>query len=176
MTLGDVRGVLNTCPHPVRIKTVPPGSTFCKDLKLYLSKCFTPGSVDSQLQQVIRENLYLRAVPCTTRQPRVGEISGIDYNFVSVEEFFPWRSSEPCWRVASLKGTTMGRRDPSTSAQTARPLPTRSTATCSETSALAANPSATWRRLATRTTVKRTPVCQAWAVLPLLFWVQHFGE
>ena len=25
MTLGDVRGVLNTCPHPVRIKTVPPG-------------------------------------------------------------------------------------------------------------------------------------------------------
>lgn len=40
------------------------GSTLCKDLRLYLSKCFTPGSMDSQLQQVIRENLYLRAVPC----------------------------------------------------------------------------------------------------------------
>ncbi|KAI4878121.1 hypothetical protein NFI96_000697 [Prochilodus magdalenae] len=39
------------------------GSTLCKDLRLYLSKCFTPGSMDSQLQQVIRENLYLRAVP-----------------------------------------------------------------------------------------------------------------
>ncbi|CAB1434744.1 unnamed protein product [Pleuronectes platessa] len=64
MTLGDVRGVLNSCPHPIRIKTVSPGSTLCKDLRLYLSKCFTPGSVDSQLQQVIRENLYLRAVPC----------------------------------------------------------------------------------------------------------------
>lgn len=25
MTLGDVRGVLNTCPHPIRIKTVFPG-------------------------------------------------------------------------------------------------------------------------------------------------------
>uniref|UniRef100_A0A8C5GC85 PDZ domain-containing protein n=1 Tax=Gouania willdenowi TaxID=441366 RepID=A0A8C5GC85_GOUWI len=64
MTLGDVRGVLNTCPHPIRIKTASPGSSLCKDLRLYLSKCFTPGSVDSQLQQVIRENLYLRTVPC----------------------------------------------------------------------------------------------------------------
>uniref|UniRef100_A0A8C2X8T7 Uncharacterized protein n=1 Tax=Cyclopterus lumpus TaxID=8103 RepID=A0A8C2X8T7_CYCLU len=88
MTLGDVRGALNSCPHPIRIKTVSPGSTLCKDLRLYLSKCFTPGSVDSQLQQVIRENLYLRAVPCTTRQPKDGEISGIDYNFVNIEEFF----------------------------------------------------------------------------------------
>uniref|UniRef100_A0A671QXR5 PDZ domain-containing protein n=1 Tax=Sinocyclocheilus anshuiensis TaxID=1608454 RepID=A0A671QXR5_9TELE len=64
LTLGDVRGLLNSCPHPIRIKTVSPGSTLCKDLRLYLSKCFTPGSIDSQLQQVIRENLYLRAVPC----------------------------------------------------------------------------------------------------------------
>lgn len=47
--------------------TCPSGSTLCKDLRLYLSKCFTPGSVDSQLQQVIRENLYLRAVPCESR-------------------------------------------------------------------------------------------------------------
>uniref|UniRef100_A0A3B5MLR6 PDZ domain-containing protein n=1 Tax=Xiphophorus couchianus TaxID=32473 RepID=A0A3B5MLR6_9TELE len=66
MTLGDVRGVLNSCPHPIRIKTVFPGSSLCKDLRLYLSKCFTPGSMDSQLQQLIRENLYLRAVPCKT--------------------------------------------------------------------------------------------------------------
>ncbi|KAI2661719.1 Membrane-associated guanylate kinase, WW and PDZ domain-containing protein 3 [Labeo rohita] len=51
LTLGDVRGVLNSCPHPIRIKTVSPGSTLCKDLRLYLSKCFTPGSMDSQLQQ-----------------------------------------------------------------------------------------------------------------------------
>lgn len=27
MTLGDVRGVLNSCPHPIRIKTVSPGKS-----------------------------------------------------------------------------------------------------------------------------------------------------
>ncbi|XP_074538254.1 membrane-associated guanylate kinase, WW and PDZ domain-containing protein 3 isoform X2 [Halichoeres trimaculatus] len=108
MTLGDVRGVLSSCPHPIRIKTVSPGSTLCKDLRLYLSKCFTPGSVDSQLQQVIRENLYLRAVPCTTRQPRDGEISGIDYNFVSIEEFFSLEESGVLLESGKFKGNYYG--------------------------------------------------------------------
>ncbi|KAI4897960.1 hypothetical protein NFI96_005077, partial [Prochilodus magdalenae] len=121
MTLGDVRGVLNSCPHPIRIKTVSPGSTLCKDLRLYLSKCFTPGSMDSQLQQVIRENLYLRAVPslrsiskfnvlvfCTTRQPRDGEITGVDYNFVSVEEFFSLEESGALLESGKFKGNYYG--------------------------------------------------------------------
>ncbi|XP_071754913.2 membrane-associated guanylate kinase, WW and PDZ domain-containing protein 3 [Centroberyx gerrardi] len=108
MTLGDVRGVLNSCPHPVRIKTVSPGSTLCKDLRLYLSKCFTPGSMDSQLQQVIRENLYLRAVPCTTRQSRDGEISGVDYNFVTVEEFFSLEESGALLESGKFKGNYYG--------------------------------------------------------------------
>ncbi|XP_044066883.1 membrane-associated guanylate kinase, WW and PDZ domain-containing protein 2-like isoform X3 [Siniperca chuatsi] len=108
MTLGDVRGVLNSCPHPIRIKTVSPGSTLCKDLRLYLSKCFTPGSVDSQLQQVIRENLYLRAVPCTTRQPRDGEISRVDYNFVSIEEFFSLEESGVLLESGKFKGNYYG--------------------------------------------------------------------
>ncbi|KAM3617489.1 uncharacterized protein V6R79_006876 [Siganus canaliculatus] len=108
MTLGDVRGVLNSCPHPIRIKTVSPGSTLCKDLRLYLSKCFTPGSVDSQLQQVIRENLYLRAIPCTTRQPRDGEISGVDYNFVSIEEFFSLEESGALLESGKFKGNYYG--------------------------------------------------------------------
>ncbi|XP_051508773.1 membrane-associated guanylate kinase, WW and PDZ domain-containing protein 3-like [Myxocyprinus asiaticus] len=108
LTLGDVRGVLNSCPHPVRIKTVSPGSTLCKDLRLYLSKCFTPGSMDSHLQQVIRENLYLRAVPCTTRQPRDGEISGVDYNFVSVEEFFSLEESGALLESGKFKGNYYG--------------------------------------------------------------------
>ncbi|KAJ8017279.1 hypothetical protein DPEC_G00016190 [Dallia pectoralis] len=108
MTLGDVRGVLNSCPHPIRIKTVCPGSTLCKDLRLYLSKCFTPGSMDSQLQQVIRENLYLRAVPCTTRQPRDGEISGVDYNFVSIEEFFSLEESGALLESGKFKGNYYG--------------------------------------------------------------------
>ncbi|XP_077080465.1 membrane-associated guanylate kinase, WW and PDZ domain-containing protein 3 isoform X3 [Siphateles boraxobius] len=108
LTLGDVRGLLNSCPHPIRIKSVSPGSTLCKDLRLYLSKCFTPGSMDSQLQQVIRENLYLRAVPCTTRQPRDGEISGVDYNFVSVEEFFSLEESGALLESGKFKGNYYG--------------------------------------------------------------------
>ncbi|XP_056629123.1 membrane-associated guanylate kinase, WW and PDZ domain-containing protein 1 isoform X1 [Triplophysa dalaica] len=108
LTLGDVRGVLNSCPHPIRIKTVSPGSALCKDLRLYLSKCFTPGSMDSQLQQVIRENLYLRAVPCTTRQPRDGEISGVDYNFVSIEEFFSLEESGALLESGKFKGNYYG--------------------------------------------------------------------
>ncbi|XP_034097208.1 LOW QUALITY PROTEIN: membrane-associated guanylate kinase, WW and PDZ domain-containing protein 1 [Gymnodraco acuticeps] len=108
MTLGDVRGVLNSCPHPIRIKTTAPGSSLCKDLRLYLSKCFTPGSVDSQLQQVIRENLYLRAVPCTTRQLRDGEISGVDYNFVSIQEFFSLEESGALLESGKFKGNYYG--------------------------------------------------------------------
>ncbi|KAM8830531.1 membrane-associated guanylate kinase, WW and PDZ domain-containing protein 3 isoform 2-T2 [Synchiropus picturatus] len=108
MTLGDVRGVINSCPAPIRIRTVSPGSTLCKDLRLYLSKCFTPGSVDSQLQQVIRENLYLRAVPCTTRLPRAGEISGVDYNFVSIEDFFSLEESGALLESGKFKGNYYG--------------------------------------------------------------------
>ncbi|KAK5895270.1 hypothetical protein CesoFtcFv8_011877 [Champsocephalus esox] len=114
MTLGDVRGVLNSCPHPIRIKTIAPGSSLCKDLRLYLSKCFTPGSVDSQLQQVIRENLYLRAVPCTTRQPRDGEISGVDYNFVSIQEFFSLEESGALLESGKFKANYYGTPRPRT--------------------------------------------------------------
>lgn len=34
LTLGDVRGVLNSCPHPIRIKTVLPGKLFIDKSKL----------------------------------------------------------------------------------------------------------------------------------------------
>ncbi|CAM9288005.1 unnamed protein product [Lampetra planeri] len=84
------------------------GSSLCKDLRLYLSKCFTPGSMDSQLQQLIRENLYLRAVPCTTRQPREGEITGVDYNFVSIEEFFSLEESGALLESGKFKGNYYG--------------------------------------------------------------------
>ncbi|CAL8279130.1 unnamed protein product [Boreogadus saida] len=108
MTLGDVRGVLNTCPHPIRIKTVSPGASLCKDLRLFLSKCFTPGSLDGQLQQIIRENLYIRAVPCTTRASREEEISGVDYNFVSIQEFFSLEESGALLESGKFKGNYYG--------------------------------------------------------------------
>uniref|UniRef100_A0A4W4GDW5 PDZ domain-containing protein n=1 Tax=Electrophorus electricus TaxID=8005 RepID=A0A4W4GDW5_ELEEL len=38
MTLGDVRGVLNSCPHPIRIKTVSPAFLCTASLCLYFCK------------------------------------------------------------------------------------------------------------------------------------------
>eukprot|EP00061_Rhincodon_typus_P017257 g45869.t1 len=64
-----------------------PGRIINKELRHYLSLQFQKGSVDHQLQQVIRDNLYLRTIPCTTRPPREGEVPGVDYNFISLEEF-----------------------------------------------------------------------------------------
>ncbi|XP_077473373.1 membrane-associated guanylate kinase, WW and PDZ domain-containing protein 3-like isoform X2 [Stigmatopora argus] len=108
MTLGDVRGVLDSCPPPVCLKTVAPGATLCEDLRLYLSKCFTPGSVDAQLQQVIRQNLHLRTVPCTTRAARAGETAGTDYNFLSVEEFFSLEESGALLESGKFAGNYYG--------------------------------------------------------------------
>lgn len=42
MTLGDVRGVLNSCPHPIRIKTVSPGMSLASGAPhatLFLRRC-----------------------------------------------------------------------------------------------------------------------------------------
>lgn len=40
------------------------GVPLVKDLKSYLNQRFDKGSVDSQLQAAIRDNLYLRTLPC----------------------------------------------------------------------------------------------------------------
>ncbi|KAK3103335.1 hypothetical protein FSP39_018567 [Pinctada imbricata] len=77
---------------PVMIKTVKIG-LLPKDLRQFLSARFQKGSVDHDLQQTIRDNLYLRTVPCTTRGPRPGEVNGVDYTFLSVEEFFQLEKS-----------------------------------------------------------------------------------
>ncbi|GAA6106042.1 membrane-associated guanylate kinase, WW and PDZ domain-containing protein 2 isoform X1 [Tachysurus ichikawai] len=52
MTLGDVRGVLNSCPHPIRIKTVLPG----KSSKAY---SIIPGNFDLLSRRFL---LYLRNI------------------------------------------------------------------------------------------------------------------
>ncbi|KAM8909507.1 membrane-associated guanylate kinase, WW and PDZ domain-containing protein 2a isoform 4-T4 [Spinachia spinachia] len=64
-----------------------------QDLRRYLNLRFQKGSVDHELQQVIRDNLYLRTVPCTTRQPREGEVPGVDYNFVTIDRFMDLEKS-----------------------------------------------------------------------------------
>ncbi|CAL4060667.1 unnamed protein product, partial [Meganyctiphanes norvegica] len=58
-----------------------------RDLRQYLNTRFVKGSVDHELQNSIRDNVYLRTVPVTTRSPRQGEVNGVDYTFLSKDEF-----------------------------------------------------------------------------------------
>ncbi|CAL8368115.1 unnamed protein product [Lota lota] len=87
LTNRDTLAVIRHFREPIRLKTVKPGKVLNTDLRHYLSLQFQKGSLDHKLQQVIRDNLYLRTIPCTTRQPRDGEVPGVDYNFISVGEF-----------------------------------------------------------------------------------------
>jgi hypothetical protein len=57
------------------------------DLRTYLDERFQKGSIDYELQQTIRENVYMRTVPCTTRCARPGEVNGQDYIFLTNNEF-----------------------------------------------------------------------------------------
>ncbi|XP_029281961.1 membrane-associated guanylate kinase, WW and PDZ domain-containing protein 3a [Cottoperca gobio] len=87
LTNRDTQAVIRHFREPIRLKTVKPGKVLNTDLRHYLSLQFQKGSLDHKLQQVIRDNLYLRTIPCTTRQPREGEVPGVDYNFISAGEF-----------------------------------------------------------------------------------------
>ncbi|XP_026087207.1 membrane-associated guanylate kinase, WW and PDZ domain-containing protein 2-like isoform X5 [Carassius auratus] len=87
LTIRDVWAVVRHCKDPVRLKCVKQGGVVDKDLRRYLNLRFQKGSLDHELQQIIRDNLYLRTVPCTTRQPKEGEVPGVDYNFVTIERF-----------------------------------------------------------------------------------------
>ncbi|KAG8589522.1 hypothetical protein GDO81_006428 [Engystomops pustulosus] len=87
LTHRDTLAVIRHFREPIRLKTVKPGKVINKDLRHYLSLQFQKGSIDHKLQQVIRDNLYLRTIPCTTRSPRDGEVPGVDYNFITVDQF-----------------------------------------------------------------------------------------
>ncbi|XP_077399606.1 membrane-associated guanylate kinase, WW and PDZ domain-containing protein 2a isoform X2 [Vanacampus margaritifer] len=93
LTSRDVMAVLRHSKEPVRLKCVKQGGVIDKDLRRYLNLRFQKGSVDHELQQIIRDNLYLRTIPCTTRQPKEGEVPGVDYHFVSVQRFMELEKS-----------------------------------------------------------------------------------
>lgn len=43
---------------------------------------------DSILKELLKKDLgVVKCVTCTTRPPRAGEVEGVDYNFLSLEEF-----------------------------------------------------------------------------------------
>ncbi|XP_069798013.1 membrane-associated guanylate kinase, WW and PDZ domain-containing protein 3a isoform X2 [Narcine bancroftii] len=112
LTRRDVRAVVRHFPQPVRLRTVRPGRIINKELRHYLSLQFQKGSVDHQLQQVIRDNLYLRTIPCTTRPPRDGEVPGVDYNFISLEEFKTLEDSGALLESGTFDGNFYGTPKP----------------------------------------------------------------
>ncbi|XP_064633877.1 membrane-associated guanylate kinase, WW and PDZ domain-containing protein 2-like isoform X4 [Lineus longissimus] len=102
---------------PVMIKTVKQG-LLPKDLRQYLNTRFQKGSVDHDLQQTIRDNLYMRTVPCTTRTPRPGEINGMDYTFLSMDEFMSLEKSGNLLESGIYDGNHYGTPKPSKDAAT----------------------------------------------------------
>uniref|UniRef100_A0A4W3H9E5 Membrane-associated guanylate kinase, WW and PDZ domain-containing protein 1 n=1 Tax=Callorhinchus milii TaxID=7868 RepID=A0A4W3H9E5_CALMI len=83
-----------------------------KDLRHYLNQRFQKGSADHELQQTIRDNLYRHAMPCTTRLPREGEVPGVDYNFLTVKEFFDLEKSGTLLEVGTYEGNYYGTPKP----------------------------------------------------------------
>uniref|UniRef100_A0A670Y551 Membrane-associated guanylate kinase, WW and PDZ domain-containing protein 1 n=1 Tax=Pseudonaja textilis TaxID=8673 RepID=A0A670Y551_PSETE len=78
----------------------------------FLNQRFQKGSPDHELQQTIRDNLYRHAVPCTTRPPREGEVPGVDYNFLSVQEFLELEKSGTLLEVGTYEGNYYGTPKP----------------------------------------------------------------
>ncbi|XP_061074641.1 membrane-associated guanylate kinase, WW and PDZ domain-containing protein 1b isoform X11 [Conger conger] len=112
LPLYDVLTVMKNCKGPVRLKTVKQGNKLNKDLKHYLSQRFQKSSPDHELQQTIRENLYRHAVPCTTRLPRDGEVPGVDYNFLSVNDFLNLEQSGTLLEIGTYEGNYYGTPKP----------------------------------------------------------------
>ncbi|XP_062397307.1 membrane-associated guanylate kinase, WW and PDZ domain-containing protein 1-like isoform X6 [Sardina pilchardus] len=112
LPLYDVLTIIKTRKSPIRFKTVRQGHRLNKDLKHYLSLRFHKSSPDHELQQIIRDNLYRHAVPCTTRPPREGEVPGVDYNFLSVQDFLELEQSGTLLEVGTYEGNYYGTPKP----------------------------------------------------------------
>uniref|UniRef100_A0A3B4UML9 Membrane associated guanylate kinase, WW and PDZ domain containing 1 n=1 Tax=Seriola dumerili TaxID=41447 RepID=A0A3B4UML9_SERDU len=112
LPLYDILTLMKCCKGPVRLKTVRQGHKLNKDLKHYLSLRFQKSSPDHELQKTIRANLYRHAVPCTTRAPRDGEVPGVDYNFLSVEDFLELEESGTLLEIGTYEGNYYGTPKP----------------------------------------------------------------
>lgn len=112
LPLYDVLGLLDNTKDPVRMKTVRQGNKLNKDLRKYLNMRFQKSSPDHDLQQTIRNSLYHYAVPCTTRPPREGELPGVDYNFLSVQEFLELEECGTLLEIGTYEGNYYGTPKP----------------------------------------------------------------
>lgn len=88
LTRKDVIEIVNAkSSHSLRAVSSSGAFGLPIDLREYLARRFIRGSIDHELQATIRDNVYLRTIPCTTRPSRPNEIDGVDYKFVSKEQF-----------------------------------------------------------------------------------------
>ncbi|XP_019746570.1 membrane-associated guanylate kinase, WW and PDZ domain-containing protein 1 isoform X4 [Hippocampus comes] len=112
LPLYDILTVITCTKGPIILKTVRQGNKLNKDLKHYLSLRFQKASPDHELQKTIRANLYRHAVPCTTRAPRDGEVPGVDYNFLSVDDFLELEESGTLLEIGTYEGNYYGTPKP----------------------------------------------------------------
>lgn len=113
-TRNDVLSLLNYSARndsAVSVRCVRAGH-LTKDLRQFLNTRFQKGSIDHDLQNTIRDNLYLRTVPCTTRSPREGEVNGVDYTFLTIEEFVALERSGSLLESGIYEGNHYGTPKP----------------------------------------------------------------
>ncbi|BHF63359.1 Membrane-associated guanylate kinase, WW and PDZ domain-containing protein 3 [Sparganum proliferum] len=104
----------------VLMKLIPLSSLPNSDSRLgpFLSASFTVGSPEYLLQEVTRDNIYQRVVPCTTRAPRHDEVNGVHYQFMGVEQFLALEKAGRLLESGTYKGNYYGtpQPDPTSSA------------------------------------------------------------
>ena len=63
LTLYDLNTIIAAAEDPIKLKSVQEGLGISKELRRYLTLRTEKGSVDNDLQNMIRDNLYLRTLP-----------------------------------------------------------------------------------------------------------------
>lgn len=87
-TLSEFNELVESKPvHLLKAVQTKHSQGLTTDLRQYLNSSFPKGSHDKDLQDLIRENIYRRTIPCTTRPPKEGEVDKVDYHFLTREHF-----------------------------------------------------------------------------------------
>ncbi|XP_043224896.1 membrane-associated guanylate kinase, WW and PDZ domain-containing protein 1-like isoform X2 [Amphibalanus amphitrite] len=137
------------------LATVPdrPGS-LTGDLRTYLRSRFKKGSVDHELQNTIRDHLYQRTVPVTTRPPRDDEVPGVDYTFLTEDEFNKLRQSGDLLESGEYEGHLYGTPRPAADPASSRSAAQSSREVSGDTLLSGRHPSSEGKRRRNRSTVE----------------------
>ena len=73
--------------HIVTMLTLHISGSITSDLRQYLNTRFPKGGVDHDLQNTIRDNLYLRTVPVTTRYIAMSQLGKFPSRRHTLSEF-----------------------------------------------------------------------------------------